>query len=154
MATKKTKKNKTPEKKQALESPLKGLYLSLRLKAFITDIFMIYTPMLYIMTYAILGSAKDFRENQSAIFLCLLFYALTHSFFIAFKSQSPGMRYAQFKLVKNNRKEVGFFLALWRFILWVLSMGLLIGFVTPFIFKFFLHDKLSGTHIEIIKGET
>ncbi len=107
MATKKTKKNK--EKKQALESPLKGLYLSLRLKAFITDIFMIYTPMLYIMTYAILGSAKDFRENQSAIFLCLLFYALTHSFFIAFKSQSPGMRYAQFKLVKNNRKEVGFF---------------------------------------------
>ncbi len=84
---------------------------------------MIYTPMLYIMTYAILGSAKDFRENQSAIFLCLLFYALTHSFFIAFKSQSPGMRYAQFRLVKNNGKEVGFFLALWRFVLWVLSMG-------------------------------
>ncbi len=152
MATKKTKKNK--EKKQALESPLKGLYLSLRLKAFITDIFMIYTPMLYIMTYVILGSAKDFRENQSAIFLCLLFYALTHSFFIAFKSQSPGMRYARFKLVKNNRKEVGFFLALWRFVLWVLSMGLLIGFVTPFIFKFFLHDKLSGTRIETIKEET
>lgn len=98
---------------------------------------MIYTPMLYIMTYAILGSAKDFRENQSAIFLCLLFYALTHSFFIAFKSQSPGMRYAQFKLVKNNRKKVGFFLALWRFVLWVLSMGLLIGFVTPFILSFF-----------------
>lgn len=98
---------------------------------------MIYTPMLYIMTYAILGSAKDFRENQSAIFLCLLFYALTHSFFIAFKSQSPGMRYAQFRLVKNNGKEVGFFLALWRFVLWVLSMGLLVGFVAPFIFKFF-----------------
>lgn len=98
---------------------------------------MIYTPMLYIMTYAILGSAKDFRENQSAIFLCLLFYALTHSFFIAFKSQSPGMRYAQFRLVKNNGEEVGFFLALWRFVLWVLSMGLLIGFVVPFIFKFF-----------------
>lgn len=115
---------------------------------------MIYTPMLYIMTYAILGSAKDFRENQSAIFLCLLFYALTHSFFIAFKSQSPGMRYAQFKLVKNNGEKVGFFLALWRFVLWVLSMGLLIGFVAPFIFKFFLHDKLSGTHIETIKEET
>ncbi|MCQ2983348.1 RDD family protein [Helicobacter pylori] len=106
------------------------------------------------MLYVVLGSAKGFRENQSVIFFCLLFYALTHSFFIAFKSQSPGMRYAQFKLVKNNRKEVGFFLALWRFILWVLSMGLLIGFVTPFIFKFFLHDKLSGTHIEIIKEET
>lgn len=98
---------------------------------------MIYTPMLYIMTYAILGSAKDFRENQSAIFLCLLFYALTHSFFIAFKSQSPGMRYAHFRLVKNNGKEVGFFLALWRFVLWVLSMGLLIGFVAPFILSFF-----------------
>ncbi|KAF0997236.1 hypothetical protein HP10700_08576 [Helicobacter pylori 10700] len=70
---------------------------------------MIYTPMLYIMTYAILGSAKDFRENQSAIFLCLLFYALTHSFFIAFKSQSPGMRYARFKLVKITAKKWAFF---------------------------------------------
>ncbi|EJC12080.1 putative membrane protein [Helicobacter pylori Hp P-25] len=43
---------------------------------------------------------------------------------------------------------------MWRFVLWVLSMGLLVGFVAPFIFKFFLHDKLSDTHIEIIKEET
>ncbi|EQD90034.1 hypothetical protein HPSA50_0430 [Helicobacter pylori SouthAfrica50] len=68
-------KKENLRKKQALESPLKGLYLSLRLKAFITDVFMIYTPMLYIMSYMILGSAKDFRENQSAIF-CVCFFTL------------------------------------------------------------------------------
>nr|WP_227624873.1 RDD family protein [Helicobacter cetorum] len=135
--------------KNTSQLSLKGLGITLRLKAFITDIFMIYTPMLYIMTYIILGSAKSFRENQSAIFLCLVFYALTHSLFIAFKTQSPGMRYANFRLIKNNGEKVGFFLALWRFILWVFSMGLLIGFIAPFIFKFFLHDKLSGTHIEV-----
>ncbi|OOC28976.1 RDD family protein, partial [Helicobacter pylori] len=69
-----------------------------------------------------------------AIFLCLLFYALTHSFFIAFKSQSPGMRYAQFKLVKNNGKKVGFFLALWRFVFWGVCLGVVIWVVLPFIF--------------------
>ncbi len=129
----------------------KELGVILRLKAFITDIFMIYTPMLYFMTYIVLGSAQSFRENQGAIFLCLCWYAIVHSLFIAFKTQSPGMRYANFRLIKNNGKKVGFFLALWRFVAWILSMSLLIGFMAPFIFKFFLHDKLSGTHIEVIK---
>lgn len=61
------------------------------------------------------------------------------------------MCYVWFKLIKNNGEKVGFFLVLWRFVLWVLSMGLFIGFVMFFIFKFFLYDKFSGIYIEIIK---
>ncbi len=120
-----------------------------RLKAFITDMFMIYTPILYITTYVILGSAQDFKEDQIAIFLCLVVYAGIYALFIAISGQTPGLKYAQIKLTRTNGDKVGFFRAFVRVFIWAIGVALLIGIISPFFLKSrkFLWDVCADTII-------
>ncbi len=126
---------------------IRSLHVGLRLKAFITDVFMIYTPLLYITTYFILGSAQAFRENQIAIFACVCMYGLISALFLSLSAQTPGLRYVGLELVRKDRSRVGFMQALLRFFLWLLGVALLVGLIFPFISsqKRFLHDILCGT---------
>ncbi len=78
------------------------VFLIRRLKAFLTDIFMIYMPILYLVTYLILGGAQAFRDNQLAIFLCFVVYALICSIFIAISGSTPGLKYVGLKLVRAS----------------------------------------------------
>ncbi len=78
-------------------------FITRRIKAFITDLFMIYTPILYIATYVVLGGAQNFRENQAAIFVCIMIYAVVCAVFIAVSGQTPGLRFVGLKLVKNSQ---------------------------------------------------
>lgn len=80
------------------------LFLSRRLKALLVDIFMIYTPIVYI-AYIMLGSAQDFRQNQPVIFICFLLYACICAIFIAKSGQTPGLRYAQLRLVRTPKSH-------------------------------------------------
>ncbi|STP12847.1 Putative integral membrane protein [Helicobacter mustelae] len=120
-----------------------------RIKAFVTDLFMIYTPILYVMTYFVLDGAKSFQNNQSAIFLCVFLYGMISSSFLATKAQTPGFKYAQIKLIDLRGGNVGFLRAFARFLLWLLSMALVIGFVFPFFTRNHqcLHDVLCKTKI-------
>ncbi len=141
---------KTPiDSRKSFRQILDEILAFRRLKAFITDIFMIYTPILYITTYVILGSAQDFKENQIAIFLCLVVYAGIYALFIAFSGQTPGLKYTQIKLTRTNGDKVGFFRAfVWVFI-WAISVALLIGIISPFFLKSrkFLWDVCADTII-------
>ncbi|WP_233709899.1 MULTISPECIES: RDD family protein [unclassified Helicobacter] len=122
-----------------------------RLKAFIIDIFMIYVPILYFVTYFILGSAEAFRNNPYAIFLCSLLYGLVSSFLFYLKEQTPGFRYASIKLVNLDGKPIGFLKALVRFFVWLISMALVIGFFFPFFSKTkeCLHDYICKTTVKV-----
>lgn len=128
---------------------LRAMYAFARIKAFITDMFMIYTPILYIITYLILGSAEKFRHDQKSIFICLLLYGIISAIFIAISSQTPGFRYMQLAIVRNNGKKIGFFRALLRFFIWIFGVAILIGIFTPFFRKDkkCLHDILCSTTI-------
>lgn len=128
---------------------LDSIYAFARIKAFITDMFMIYTPILYIVTYVVLGSAEKFRHDQKSIFICLLLYGIISAIFIAISSQTPGFRYMQLAIVKNDGKKIGFFRALLRFFIWIFGVAILIGIFTPFFRKDkkCLHDILCGTTI-------
>lgn len=132
-----------------ISQTLMAMYAFARIKAFITDMFMIYTPILYIVTYLILGSAEKFRHDQKSIFICLLLYGIISAIFIAISSQTPGFRYMQLAIVRNNGKKVGFFRALLRFFIWIFGVAILIGIFTPFFRKDkkCLHDILCGTTI-------
>lgn len=132
-----------------ISQTLVAMYAFARIKAFITDMFMIYTPILYIVTYLILGSAEKFRHDQKSIFICLLLYGIISAIFIAISSQTPGFRYMQLAIVRNNGKKVGFFRALLRFFIWIFGVAILIGIFTPFFRKDkkCLHDILCGTTI-------
>lgn len=132
-----------------ISQTLMAMYAFARIKAFITDMFMIYTPILYIVTYLILGSAEKFRHDQKSIFICLLLYGIISAIFIAISSQTPGFKYMQLAIVRNNGKKVGFFRALLRFFIWIFGVAILIGIFTPFFRKDkkCLHDILCGTTI-------
>ena len=70
--------------------------------------FMLYTPILYITTYAVLGSAEAFRSSQLSIFVCFMIYAVIYAVFIAICGQTPGLKYANLKLIylpKNKQKS-------------------------------------------------
>lgn len=128
---------------------LGAMYAFARIKAFITDMFMIYTPILYIVTYVILGSAEKFRHDQKSIFACLLLYGIISAIFIALSSQTPGFRYMQLAIVKDNGEKIGFFRALLRFFIWIFGVAIVIGIFTPFFRKDkkCLHDIICGTTI-------
>lgn len=120
-----------------------------RLKALIIDVFMIYTPILYLMTYIILGSKEALWQNQEAIFLCVLLYGAIDSTFCALSMQTPGMKAQGLFLCRKNQQKVSFFLSLTRFFVWLLSIGLVFGLIFPFLRKDreTFHDLLCQTKI-------
>lgn len=123
-----------------------------RLKAFITDIFMIYMPILYVATYVVLGSKEALWESQGVIFICWALYVLILSLFFARDGQSLGYKYAKIALVKENGGDVGFATALIRNIIFCASFGLIFGIFVPFVRKDrrFLHDIISKVRVKEI----
>ena len=111
----------------------------LRFKAFVIDLFMIYTPILYIVTYFILGSKEALWANQGAVLSCWTLYGGIDSLLCSTLSQTPGMRAQEIVLVDANGERVGFFRCFVRFFSWLVSLGLVFGFVFPF----FRKDKMS-----------
>ncbi|PAF50033.1 RDD family protein [Helicobacter sp. 12S02232-10] len=134
-------------KKSFFFQTLKEIYAFARIKAFITDLFMIYTPILYIVTYLILGGATEFRHNQSSIFICVSLYGIISALFISISSQTPGLRYMNLMAVRTKGTKIGFLRALIRFFIWLIGVTFLIGLFTPFFRKDkkCLHDIVCDT---------
>ena len=134
---------------QNLKFKLQNLLFFDRFKAFITDIFMIYTPILYIATYAILGSKEAFRENQFAIFICFSLYCFILSILFSLKSQTLGYMYFNLFLKSDSGEKIGFFLSLFRLILFCFSMSLIFGLIFPFFRKDgkAFHDYICKTKV-------
>lgn len=148
------KKHKTPTPHKQTSTKQQNTqknYFFLRFKAFVIDLFMIYTPILYITTYIILGSKEALWANQGAIFICWLLYALIDSLFCSIASQTPGMRAQEIALVDIHGNKLGFFRCFLRFFVWLSSLGLVFGFVFPLFRKdrASFQDWLCQTKIEI-----
>ncbi|TSA87047.1 RDD family protein [Helicobacter mehlei] len=126
------------------------LHIGARLKAFLTDLFLIYTPILYFTTYVILGSAQAFRENQLAILSCVCVYGVINALFISKSGQTPGLRYTGLMVLDQQGQPMGLGRACVRFVLWLVVASTLIGFFTPFFSKDkrFLHDVLCQTQVK------
>ncbi|WP_286348750.1 RDD family protein [Helicobacter felistomachi] len=134
-----------------LAQNFKALHGLNRLKAFITDLFMLYTPLLYFVTYVVVGSAQGFRENQMAVFACVAGFGLLSSVFLCVSGQTPGLRYVGLKLVcAKTQNKVGFFRALSRFFVWLFVASTLIGLLLPLMRPNMrlLHDALCNTAMQ------
>ena len=66
----------------SLKKQLQLMHASERLKAFITDMFMINMPLLYLTTYVFLDGKEAFTHNQSVIFACGIGYGFITSLFL------------------------------------------------------------------------
>lgn len=149
-----TNKNKIDSTQNQKKSIFAQILLLDRLKAFITDIFMIYMPILYVATYAVLGSKEAFQNSQITLFICFCLYGLITSILFYKKSQSLGYMYAEIILLKDaddekSKQNISFFIIIARFLLFCLSMALVFGLIVPFIRKDkrTFHDSLCGTKV-------
>lgn len=146
------KNNKLPD----LKLRQKYLYspYSYRVKAFITDIFMIYAPILYLIAYVVMNGKDDFQSSQLAPFIGVSLYGLIYALLLSKFGQTPGKKAYEIKVVDDKTgKNVSFFKAILRFIAFLFSATTLLGLFIPFYRKDkkALHDLLCGTIVIVEK---
>ncbi|MBN2782506.1 MAG: RDD family protein [Campylobacterales bacterium] len=119
-----------------------------RIKAFITDMFMIYAPILYIITYVFLDGKDEFQASQLAPLIGVTMYGLIYATLVSKLAQTPGKKAYTIKIVDDTTLEkISFLRALWRFIAFLFSATTLIGLLIPFYRKDkkSLHDIIAST---------
>ncbi len=152
MKWRKIKQKKLHKTTQASVALLYPSYIS-KIKGFITDLFMIYTPILYLITYVILNGKEAFQASALAQFFGVMVYGIIYALFIFKTGQTPGKKAYGMKVVDmKTHQKLSFFRALWRFVAFLLAATTLLGLLLPFYTKGrrALHDILSGSvEIEI-----
>ena len=89
--------------KKVLHSSLNFVSIAKRFKAFLTDTFLITTPILYIVIYLVMGSGQEFSENRSlgwGIIFAIHFIII--SIFWVLNGQTPGLKAYDLKLVDSK----------------------------------------------------
>jgi uncharacterized RDD family membrane protein YckC len=131
---KKTRSNKSEEKDDSTylisASPL------LRIKAFITDMFMIMMPIMYITTYVIMDGADSFKGSDSAHWITMAIYGLITVIFWVKKGQTPGFKAYDLRLIDDNtKKPLSLGLAIARYMMFIISAVTIVGAILPFFRK-------------------
>ncbi|RXJ58202.1 RDD family protein [Candidatus Marinarcus aquaticus] len=110
--------------------------LSARLKAFLTDTFLITTPIFYLVVYLIMGSGEAFAQDRTTGWLLILFmHSIVIIFFWAVKNQTPGMKAYDVKIVNHDQQRPNFIQVLIRYVATLLSVVSLILMLIPFFRK-------------------
>jgi len=156
MRFRKLKKQAKSNKEKAINSENNLLKASIpdRIKAFITDMFMIYVPILYILTYVILDGKDDFQASNWAPFIAVSLYGIISSFLLYKFGQTPGNKAYTMKVVDTTTHEnITFMQALLRFIGFLVGATFLVGFIVPFYRKDrrSLHDIIAKTVVIVSK---
>ena len=126
-----------------------------KIKAFITDMFMIYAPILYVIAYIVMGGKDEFQSSQLAPLLGVSMYGLIYGVLISKFGQTPGKKAYTIKVVDDRtHKNISFFRAIFRFLAFLFSATILLGLFTGFYRKDkkALHDIICNTvEIEVDK---
>lgn len=119
-----------------------------RIKAFITDTFMILMPLMYFTFYVIMGSREEFATHMLAGW----FYIFVPHFFIViafwyFKGQTPGYKAYGIKLVNTKIEKPSLFQLIVRYFAFALSVIMVAGLFLAIARKDkkTLHDMISRT---------
>jgi uncharacterized RDD family membrane protein YckC len=147
----KHKQKKRPGKRE--NSMFVYPYASLgdKIKAFITDSFMLLMPIMYIVFYLVMGSREAFGEERLFGWIYILVpLVIIQTLFLTFSGQTPGYRAYNLKLIDMRTGEKpSFFIILFRNLCALLSFFTLFGWVMMFFRKDrkTLHDLLSNTAV-------
>ncbi|MFK5937219.1 MAG: RDD family protein [Sulfurimonas sp.] len=152
MRFRKLKKQTKNNKEKIINSKNSPLNASIpdKIKAFITDMFMIYVPILYLLTYVVLNGKDDFQASNWAPFIAVSLYGLISSFLLYKFGQTPGNKAYTMKVVDaTTHKNITFIQALLRFISFLVGATFLFGFIVPFYTKDkrSLHDIIAKTTV-------
>ncbi|MDA3967801.1 RDD family protein [Helicobacter sp. WB40] len=120
-----------------------------RFKAQVVDTFMIYMPILYFITYVIMGSAEAFRDSVLAPLFGVILYGIVVSIFMSFGGQTPGKKAYEIIVKRDDNKKITFLFAMTRFFLFLVSGFLIFGIFMPLFRKDkkTLHDLILQTKV-------
>lgn len=118
-----------------------------RIKALIVDLFMLYMPILYILTYLVLGGKDEFQSSTTAPLVAWALYGIIYAVFLTKSGQTPGKKAYEIKVVNDDDTKLSIFKAVARYLLFLFSASIVIGVITPLIRKDkkALHDIILNT---------
>lgn len=123
----------------------------LKIKAFLTDAFMLLMPIMYIVFYFVMDGREEFASNMLLGWIYILVpFILIQTLFMVKTGQTPGYRNYRITVVDNHTKETpSFGVILFRNLSAVLSLFTIVGWALMFFRKDNrnLHDILSATTI-------
>jgi uncharacterized RDD family membrane protein YckC len=126
-----------------------------KIKAFLTDAFMLVMPIMYIVFYLIMGGREGFAEHKALGWLYILVPLVIAQTVFMFKTgQTPGYRAYDLTLIDESTGEKpSLFIILFRNLCAVLSLFTFFGWIMMFFRKDHktLHDLLSGTAVIVKK---
>jgi len=138
--------------KQHLEVPAHSYAkTSTKIKAFLTDSFMLMMPIMYIVVYFIMGSREGFKEHMALGWLYIFIpLVIIQTLFMIKTAQTPGYRAYNLHIIDESTGEKPTPLViLFRNFCAVLSFFSFFGWIMMFFRKDAktLHDLLSRTAI-------
>jgi len=123
----------------------------LKIKAFLTDAFMLVMPIMYVVFYLVMDGREDFSEHKVLGWLYILLpLVIVQTTFMYMTGQTPGYRAYNITLIDENTKEKpSLFVTLFRSLAAILSLFTLLGWALMFFRKDnkTLHDLLSATAV-------
>ena len=124
-----------------------------KLKAFLTDAFMLVMPLMYIVFYLVMGGREGFAEHKALGWLYILVPLVIIQTIFMFKTgQTPGYRAYNLTLIdETSGEKPSLAIILFRNTSAILSLFSIFGWVMMFFRKDHktLHDLLSGTAVII-----
>ena len=145
------RKSKQTAQIRPKQKSLKRVYyarFSDRVKALIIDLFMVYMPILYLMTYVVFRDKKTLLMSNIALFSGIALYGIIYAVFLTKTGQTPGKKAYNLKVVDSvTYKNISFFRAVCRFIAFLFTWFTIIGIFFPFYTKRSraLHDIICRT---------
>ena len=143
VSTPEIQKSKTPANNYAS--------VGLKIKAFLTDAFMLVMPIMYVIFYLVMDGREGFAEDMLMGWVYILIpLVVVQTIFMYLSGQTPGYRAYNITLIDENTKEKpSLFVILFRNLTAILSLFTLIGWALMFFRKDkkTLHDLLSATAV-------
>jgi len=136
--TKKNNITKKTDSKEQIQNVIPNQSASplFRVKAFITDMFMIMMPIMYITTYIILEGKDSFQGSEMARWITMGIYGLIVVVLWVWKGQTPGFKAYDLILIDDKTKQtLGFIPAVLRYFMFIISAISIIGILLPFFRK-------------------
>ncbi len=122
-----------------------------RLKAFVTDSFLLAMPIFYIVIYLVMGSREGFAEHMLLGWAYILIpLGIVVVAFLVISGQTPGLKAYDLKVIDvQSGEKPGVILAVLRFVFFNILFFTFIGLFVPIFRKDGrgLHDLLSGTAV-------
>ncbi len=143
----------TTEKKPATHKGSHYPYASagVKLKAFLTDTFMLMMPVMYFVVYVVFGSLQAFAHDRLLGWAYIVVpLVVIETLFLGVSGQTPGYRNYKLTLIDSHTgQKPSWGIILFRNLCAVLSALTIVGWVMMFFRKDSktLHDLLSATAV-------